>query len=252
MGKWLIGVIGFVLVAGSCLYLRLWISDLDVSAPHTTLHMGETVQLVVTRKTWLGTEPLAHPERTKYFTTWETMTPVDPDGKVTGIGTWGETHESSVVMAYNGKLRGSVNLSVRADGSGPTLDFVVDAPPVVGERATTCCSTPVELIEGQQTAFRLLRKDSPHSDLTSRATGTRYTLFFGSGVPNDANSAQIVGYGEGINPATFRVDDEHGMITAPASIGKLNAFHILVLARNGEEVGWKEIKLVHATVSPQP
>lgn len=42
------------------------------------------------------------------------------------------------------------------------------------------------------------------------------------------------------------------MIIAPASIGKLNAFHILVLARNGEEVGWKQIKLGHAAASPQP
>jgi hypothetical protein len=41
------------------------------------------------------------------------------------------------------------------------------------------------------------------------------------------------------------------MLIAPASVGKLNAFHILVLARNGKEVGWQQIKLVHAT-SPHP
>ena len=250
MRKGLIWISSFLLVAGLGLSLRLWIFELDVSAPHTTLHVGESVQLVVTRKTWLGTEPLAHPERTKYITTWETMTAVDPDGKVTAVGTWGEAQESSIVTAYNGKQRGSVNLSVRADGSGPTLDFVVDASPVVGEHAMTCCSAPVQLIEGQRTAFRLLRHDPQHRDVTRRATGTRYTLFFGSGVPNDPNAAQIVGYGEGINSATFRVDDEQGMIIAPGSIGNLNAFHVLVLARNGEDVGWKEIKLTHAAASP--
>jgi hypothetical protein len=42
------------------------------------------------------------------------------------------------------------------------------------------------------------------------------------------------------------------MLIAPASIGKLNAFHILVLARNGEEVGRKQIKLVHAAASLHP
>jgi hypothetical protein len=42
------------------------------------------------------------------------------------------------------------------------------------------------------------------------------------------------------------------MIIAPASIGKLNACPILVLSRNGEEVGRKQIKLVRAAASPQP
>jgi hypothetical protein len=40
-------------------------------------------------------------------------------------------------------------------------------------------------------------------------------------VPNDPNAAQIVGYGEGINPMTFRIDDERGTIVAPTSIGHL-------------------------------
>jgi hypothetical protein len=88
--------------------------------------------------------------------------------------------------------------------------------------------------------------------VTRRNTGTRYTLFFGSGVPNDPNAAQIVGYGEGIGPATFQVDDERGMIIAPGSIGRLNFFTVLVLARNGEAVGWKQIKLAHASASTQP
>src|SRR5277367_3323178 len=119
MWKRLIWLSGILLGVVLCLWLRLFISGLDVSAPHTTLHMGETVQLVVTRKTWLGTEPLAHPERTKYITTWETMTPVDSDGEVTAVGTWGEARESSIVMASNGELHGSVFLSVLADGPGP-------------------------------------------------------------------------------------------------------------------------------------
>jgi hypothetical protein len=252
MWKRLLWAAGLTLVAVLSLWLRLWISDLDVSAPHTTLRVGESVQLRVARKTVFGTEPLAHPEQTKYITTWETMTAVEPDGRVTAVGTWGEKHETSVVMAFNGKLSGNLYLAVRADGPGPTLDFVVDATPVVGGPVTTCCSAPVQLVEGQQAAFRVWRHDSQHSDVTRRTTGTRYTLFFGSGVPNDPNTAQIVGYGEGINPATFRIDDEHGVIVAPVSIGKLNSFHVLVLARNDEDVGWKEIKLTHPATSREP
>ena len=235
-----------------CLRLRLWISGLDVSAPRTTLRMGETVQLAVARKTWLGTEPLAYPERTMYITTWESMTPVDRDGRVTAVGTWGEARESSIVTAFNGKMHGSLNFSVLADGPGPGLDFNVDAPSVIGMPTATCCSTPVRLVEGQRAAFRVLRHDPQHSDVTRRDTGTHYTLFFGSGVPDDPNAAQIVGYGKGIGPATCRVDDQNGMIIAPDSIGRLNFFTVLILARNGEAVGWKQIQLAHGSATTEP
>jgi hypothetical protein len=94
--------------------------------------------------------------------------------------------------------------------------------------------------------FRVLRRDMQHTDVTRRSFGTRYTLFFGSGVPNDPNAAQIVGYGEGINPMTFRTDDERSAIVAPSSIGHLNYFTVLVFARNAAAVGWEQFKLVRA------
>lgn len=245
---WALGFLLLALFGFGCLGLRLWISGLDVSASHTTLRMGETVQLAVARKTWLGTEPLQSPGRTVYVTTWETMTPVDRDGKVTAVGTWGEARESSVVTAVNGKLHGSLNFTVLAEGPGPSLDFNVDAPSVIDMSTATCCSPPARLDEGQRAAFYVLRHDPPHSDVTRRSTGTHYTLFFGSGVPDDPNAAQIVGYGKGIGPTTFRVDDENGMIIAPDSIGDLNFFTVLILARNGEAVGWKQIRLGHGSV----
>ena len=230
----------------SVLCLRLWVSDLDVSAPYTTLHMGETVQLTVTRKTLLGTAPLEHREQTEYITNWETMAVVEPDGKVTAVGTWGKPEESTDVMAFNGKLTGKVDFSILAGGPGPSLEFKADAPPVSNMGTTTCCSTPVRVVEGQQVRFKVLRRDNQHSDVTRRTSGTRYTLFFGSGVPNDPNAARIVGYGPGISPTTFLVDDEHGVITAPTSIGHLNYFTVLVFARNGDAVGWKQFQLAHA------
>jgi len=151
------------------------------------------------------------------------------------------------VMAHNGKLKGAMSFSLQADGPGSSLDFVVDAPTVASMGAATCCSAPVRLAEGQQAKFQVLRHDPKRTDVTRRSAATRYTLFFGSGMPNDPNPARIVGYGEGINPVTFRVDDEHGMIVAPPAIGHLNYFTVLVFARNGNDVGWKQFQLVHAT-----
>jgi len=235
-----------LLLVGSALWLRLRISPLSLSASHSTLRMGETVQLSITKRTWLGHKPLDHPESTHFLTTFESMAVVEPDGKVTAVGTWGEPKESAMVSAINGPLWGMVSFSLLAEGPGPTLDFVVEAPSLQGMSTATCCSTPARLIEGQQVKFRLLRRSAERSDVTRRSTGTKYTLFFGSGVPNDPNPAQIIGFGQGINPATFQVDDERGLIIAPASIGRMNHFTVLVFARNGTEVGWKQLQLVHS------
>ena len=239
-------VLALILLVGLASWLRLRISPLSLSASHSTLRMGETVQLCVSETTWLGHQPPAHPERTQYSTTFESMAVIESDGKVTAVGTWGEPEENIIVSAFNGQLRGTLRFDLLAGGPGPTLDFVVEAPSVPGMRVATCCSAPVQLIEGQQVKFRLLRRNAEQTDTTRRSSGTRYTLFFGSGVPNDPNAAQIVGYGQGISPATFRIDDEHGMIAAPASIGQLHHFTVLAFARNGEAVGWKQFQLVHA------
>jgi hypothetical protein len=122
------------------------------------------------------------------------------------------------VTAFNGKLKGTVRFSLRAVGPEPKLGFVAEAPPVTDMRTAACCSMPMRLAEGQRLRFRVLIRDMEHTDVTHRSSGTRYTLFFGSGVSNDPNAAQIVGYGEGINPTTFRIDDERGTIVAPTSI----------------------------------
>jgi hypothetical protein len=38
----------------------------------------------------------------------------------------------------------------------------------------------------------------------------------------------------------------------PASIRRLNYFIVLVFARNGDKVGWKQFKLVHEAAPPAP
>lgn len=245
--KWIIAI---AVLLGASLGLRLTMPGLEVSASRTTLHTGESVQLMVARKTWLGSEAVAFPELTTYITNFESIAVVEPDARVTAVGTWGSAEETTNVMAFNGKLKGVARFSIQAGGPGPSLDFVAEGSPVVGMGTAACCSTPVKLIEGHQLKFRVQRRDGIHTDLTERSTGTRYTLFFGSGVPNDPNPARIIGYGKGVNPSTFRIDDEHGVILAPPSIGNLNYFTVLVFARNGEAVGWKQFQLVHDPASP--
>lgn len=105
------------------------------------------------------------------------MAVVEPDGKVTAVGTWGEPEESAIVSAINGQLWGMVSFSLLAEGPGPTLDFVVEAPSAQGMSTATCCSTPARLIEGEQVKFRLLRRNAEHTDVTRRSSGTRYILF---------------------------------------------------------------------------
>ena len=143
--------LALLVVAG--LRLRLWISGLNVSASHTTLHVGETVQLAVSRKTWLGTEPLAHPERTRYITTWESMAVVEPDGRVTAVGTGGKADESAIVMVRNGRLWGSLTFSLGEGAPGPSLDFEADGPPATPTLAEVCCSRASPVNRG--TADRL-------------------------------------------------------------------------------------------------
>jgi len=198
-----IAILALMLLVGFASWLRLRVSPLSVSVSHSTLRMGETVQLSIAKKTWLGQEPLAHPERTHYLTTFESMAAVEPDGKVTALGTWGEPKESAIVSAIIGQLWGMVSLSLPAEGPGPTLDFVVEAPPLQGMSTATCCSTPAQLIEGQQVKFRLLRRNAEHTDVTRGSSGTRYTLFFGSGVPTIRIRPRSSATGKASTPGPF-------------------------------------------------
>ncbi len=111
----------------------LWISQLRVSVSHTTLRVGETVQLAVTKKIWFGTEPLAHPERTQYITNWESMAVVEPDGKVTAVGTWGE-REEMIPAASIGRLNLSAHRRHTAQRRHALHAKVVFAPGIVGRR----------------------------------------------------------------------------------------------------------------------
>jgi len=91
----------------------------------------------------------------------------------------------------------------------------------------------------------LIQSRASRQDLTSSATGTRYTLFFGSGVPNDPSPSRVTGGPDTVTARSFLLDDKQGVITAPDSIGRLNYARVIVFFRNGPLVGWREIVVIH-------
>jgi hypothetical protein len=107
-----------------------------------------------------------------------------------------------------------------------------------------CCSEPVALTEGHKLKFAIRERLSGR-DLTSSATGTTYTLFYGSGVPNDPQPSIVTGSVGGVSAKNFRLDSDQGTATAPASIGHWNRARIILFVRNRELVGWREIVIIH-------
>jgi hypothetical protein len=152
---------------------------------------------------------LADPSQTRYATTSESALVVEPDGWVTCVGTYGRPRESAWVQASNGAAYGHLSFDLKPDGPGPTLELVPasSALPALPENAQNifvpCCSVPLALQEGQTRRFMIRARPSGR-DLTSTATGTRYTLFFGSGEPNDPRPEVVTGGPRAVSAATFR------------------------------------------------
>lgn len=67
--------------------------------------------------------------------------------------------------------------------------------------------------------------------ITSRLSGTTYLVFGGNGIPE---------------PDLISIDDRTGLITATKPLGRYNWRSAIVFIRNGQQVGWFELKLVHA------
>jgi len=92
--------------------------------------------------------------------------------------------------------------------------------------------------------FRIQSRAS-RRELTSSATGTRYTLFVGSGVPNDPLPSVVTGGPDTVTARTFLLDDERGTVTAPDSIGRMNYARVIVFFRNGPLVGCWGLVVIH-------
>jgi len=180
---------------------------------------------------------------------WSEDLKLTADSTSLGIG------ESVQVTATNGKSHGHLSFDLRPEGPGPTLDLITttaDLPPVPENVQQSpfvpCCSTLLVLKEGQQMRFKIQARGSGR-ELTASATGTRYTLFFGSGVPDDPRPSIVTGGPDAVSARTFLLDDKQGVITAPDSIARLNHARVIVFFRNGPLVGWREIVVIHKPTS---
>jgi hypothetical protein len=223
---------------------------LSVSAPTTTLHVGESTRLTVRRKRGLFFyRKLQRPDTTTYFTVSESELVVEPDGRVTCVGTKGRTKDEIWVSAENGRDTGHISFDLLLAGPGPTLDFVaadISKPATIPDyfvRYAPCCSgDPIVMTEGQTINYKLVRHGTPSDDLTTKGI---YTVFFGSGVPNDARPSVITGGHDYVSSRNFHVDSQYGTISAPPSIGRDNRDSAVVFARYGNLVGWKYIVITH-------
>lgn len=224
---------------------------LSVTAPITVLHAGESTQLTVRKKHgFFFRRPLEHPEATTYFTVSESELVVEPDGRVTCVGTHGQREDEIWIYANNGNDDGHTSFTLLPSGAEPALEFVTpDIPkstplPDYFTRYSPCCSgDPLVMTEGQTVNFKLARRTASSDNVTSKAT---YTIFFGSGVPNDARPSVVTGGPDYITSRTFHLDASRGIITAPPSIGRYNRYRVVIFARLGDLVGWKYVIITHA------
>ena len=189
---------------------------LYVTAPKTTLLVGETVQLTVQQKLPDGSmrDITDSSVGTTYFTTSESRLIPEPDGRVTCIGTRGKAQESAIIGARNGKLYGAIEFTLLSPGPGPSLE-------VVAEKTV--------LYEGEQTRLRVYKPlpDGGRQDVTATSTGTTYLVF--------------PGYGSR-DPSVVRIDDK-GLVSAPDTVRPYNSISVIVFVRNRGKVGWIELKV---------
>ena len=193
---------------------------LHIKLTRTTLRVGETMPLMVIEKLPDGsTRDLTSPSAgTTYDTTSESMLIPEPDGRVTCIGTHAENWEVATVAAQNGKLRKKARLKLVGDGPGPGLDIVAEKK---------------VLREGEKAQLHVFKSlpDGSRKELTDASTGTYYLTFAGYGVIDSS----VIGI------------SNTGLASATGSIGHYNYRTVIVFVRNGDSVGWIELKVTHAT-----
>ncbi len=192
---------------------------LVVTAPKTTLRVGETVQLRVTNRLRdRSIEDLTDPSTgTRYFTTAESRLVPEPDGRVTCISTDSKPEESAIIGVRNGEAWGDISFKLLPGGPGPGLHVAADK---------------TVLREGERTQLYVYRPlpDGSRAEVTATWSGTRYLTF--------------TGYGK-VDTTVIGISDM-GLVVAPPSIGRYNRRTIIVLVRNGDDVGWIELKVIPA------
>jgi hypothetical protein len=189
---------------------------LQISAPRTTLGTGETVQLTVIQKFPDGSQRdvTASSAGTTYSSTDTFKLVVEPDGQVTCVGTRGRPEESAIVGARNAGVSGSISFRLLSKGPGPSLEVTADK---------------TVLREGEQTELRVYRRvpGGGREEVTAATSGTRYSSFSGE----STLSTPVVSV------------NEAGVATAMKSLGRYNWLSALIFVRNGDDVGWIELRV---------
>lgn len=190
---------------------------LEVTAPKTTLRVGESVQLKVAQVLPGGSKlDITDPSTgTTYLSTDQFKLVPEPDGRVTCVGTRGKAKESAIIGIRNGELLGEISFELLAEGPGPSLEVVADN---------------TVLQEGGQTQIEVFRRlpNGRGHNVTAASTGTRYLIFTGVG------KHKLIAPGINVN----------GLVSAPDSIRTLTRLPMIVFARNGSFVGWIELNVL--------
>lgn len=190
---------------------------IKLTASRTELGIGESADIRVTRKLPDGNvEDITNNSATKYITTSESHLIPEPGGKVTCISTSNRPTDNAIITASFNSLSDKLEFDLRQKGPGPGLKVEVEK---------------TILSAGERMKFSV-RSIKDGRDLTARASGTSYLVFGGVGIPE---------------PNLLAIDDAIGMMTAVGSLGQYNRRSVIIFVRNGDLVGWTELKLVHAS-----
>ncbi len=190
-----------------------------VTAPKTTLRVGETVQLKVIEKLPDGsTRDLADQSTgTTYFTTDEFRLVPEPDGRVTCTGVFARKYKRASIGVRNGQFHDWVKFNLQPGGPGPGLEVVPDKSVLhVGGKTQIHVYKPLS--------------DGGRREVTATSTGTRYLIFPGFGRHD---------------PSVISIDDS-GLASATDSIGRYARRTVVVFVRNGDSVGWTKMKVLPA------
>lgn len=190
--------------------------DISAVADRTSLGLGESGRIKVLRRLPDGNrEDISADSKTVYITTSESVLIPEGNGVVTHVGTRDSSTDSATVTVFYGPSSTQVAFDLKSSGPGPTLE--IETPKTI-------------LAVGETQKFSVVRKKDG-AVLTARGSGTQYAVFGGKGSPENELLA---------------IDDAAGTITAEKSLGGYNRRSAILFVRNGNSVGWMELKLIHA------
>jgi len=191
-------------------------SDISAMADRTSLGLGESARIKVLRRLPDGNrEDISADPKAVYITSSESVLIPEGNGVVTHVGARDSSTDNATISVFYGPSSTQVAFDLKSSGPGPSLE--IETP-----------KTTLE--EGETQKFSVVRKKD-EAVLTARGSGTQYVVFGGKGT---------------LENELLAIDDAAGTITAEKSLGRYNRRSAILFVRNGNSVGWMELKLIHA------